>query len=105
MERINASDFLGKPQNYIAELDLTTEEIEARWGPHEITMDDLGPWFTFAFSLRSGILAALVREVENAPNPGYILTAIGVKDLSDILEEFLTESGIESNRVTRRGFE
>ncbi|GAA3048578.1 hypothetical protein GCM10020000_31130 [Streptomyces olivoverticillatus] len=74
-------------------------------GPRDISMDDLGPWFTFAFSLDSGFLAALVREVENAPTPGYILTVIGQKELQGILEDFLTESGFAPDRVLRRGFE
>ncbi|MFF4221053.1 hypothetical protein [Streptomyces nondiastaticus] len=105
MERIRVTDFHGKPQNYIAELDVTTDYLESHWGVHDVSMDDLGPWFTFAFALPSGTLAALVREVENAPNPGYILTAIGKNGLPDILEEFLAESGISADRVTRRGFE
>ncbi|MBO0652929.1 hypothetical protein J1792_09040 [Streptomyces triculaminicus] len=105
MRRIDASKFRGKPQNYVAELSATTEELEGLWGPNEITWDDLGPWFTFAFALNDGILAALVREVENAPNPGYILTAIGESPLAEILEAFLRESGFDAGRVQRRGFE
>ncbi|MEV6751779.1 hypothetical protein [Streptomyces sp. NPDC051214] len=64
-----------------------------------MTYDDLGPWLTFSFSLEDGTLAALVREVENAPHPGYILTAISDRPSSQILERFISEAGIDSESV------
>ncbi|EME98745.1 hypothetical protein [Streptomyces mobaraensis] len=89
----------------MAELGLTTEQLVSRWGREEITHDDLGPWFTFAFALDGGTLAALVREVDNAPSPGYILTAIGRQEPRVTLAEFLAESGLDGDRVLREGFE
>ncbi|MDW6064824.1 hypothetical protein SAZ11_51580 [Streptomyces sp. FXJ1.4098] len=104
MRRIDAEAFQGSPQAYVAQLDVTTEGLESRWGPHELTRDDLGDWFTFAFALDSGTLVALVREVEHAPHPGYILTAIGGEDPRAVLTEFLAESGLSADRVTHQGF-
>ncbi|GAA0334065.1 hypothetical protein [Streptomyces blastmyceticus] len=104
MKRITVPDFHGKPQKYVAQLDIATEQAEAQWGTHELSEDDLGPWLTFAFILSSGTLAALVREVDNAPSPGYILTAIGDRDPGETLAEFLAESGISAERVLHQGF-
>ncbi|MBP2404731.1 hypothetical protein [Streptomyces syringium] len=89
----------------MAQLDITTEYAESLWGEHELSTDDLGPWLTFAFTLEDGTLAALVREVHNAPNPGYILTVIGPKESRDALTEFLTESGLSPERVLHEGFD
>ncbi|WP_234364962.1 hypothetical protein [Streptomyces sp. RTd22] len=83
-------------------MEVTTEELESRWGAHDLTYDDLGEWFTFAFALPSGTLAALVREVHNAPSPGYILAAISQADPCDILAEFLTASGMTPEDVTHQ---
>lgn len=105
MRRIGAADFQGSPQAYVAQLDVMTESLESRWGPHELTRDDLGDWFTFAFALDSGTLAALVREVEQAPHPGYILTTIGGADPRVVLTEFLAESGLSTDSVTHQGFD
>ncbi|RNG24147.1 hypothetical protein EEJ42_17930 [Streptomyces botrytidirepellens] len=97
-----AADFRGSPQVYVAQLEVTTEALESRRGAHDLTHDDLGEWFTFAFTLPGGALAAVVREVHNAPSPGYILTAIGYADPSDILTEFLTASGMTAEHVTHQ---
>ncbi|MEW2575968.1 hypothetical protein [Streptomyces syringium] len=105
MRRIKASSFHGNPQKYVAQLDITTEYAESLWGTHELSADDLGPWLTFAFTLQDGTLAALVREVHNAPNTGYILTAIGYKESRDVLAEFLAESGLTSEHVLHEGFD
>ncbi|MEU1790593.1 hypothetical protein ABZ553_32915 [Streptomyces sparsogenes] len=105
MRRIDAAEFHGSPQAYVAQLEVTTESLEARWGPHELTRDDLGDWFTFAFALDSGALAALVREAEHAPHPGYILTAIGGEHPRAVLTEFLAESGLSADRVLHEGFD
>lgn len=103
MRRIAASDFNGSPQSYIAQLDITTEEIESRYGSGDITWDDLGPWITFAFALDNNTLVALVREKENAPAPGYILTAIGSTPPNEVLMEFIEEFGIPHSRVVHKG--
>lgn len=105
MQRITASEFSGSRQSYIAQLDITTEEIESRWGSAEITWDDLGAWTTFAFTLDNEVLVALVREKENAPTPGYILTAIGSEPPNEILTEFMEEFNIPHSRVVHKGFE
>ncbi|MGY0056223.1 hypothetical protein ACWY4P_06650 [Streptomyces sp. LZ34] len=105
MRRIDAADFHGSPQAYVAQLDVTTESLESRWGAHEVTQDDLGDWLTFAFTLDSGTLAALVREVQNAPHPGYILTAIGDADPRAVLSAFLAESGLSADSVTHKSFD
>ncbi|MGW2600695.1 hypothetical protein [Streptomyces klenkii] len=89
----------------MAQLDITTEQAERRWGASEITEDDLGPWHTFAFTLKSGTLAALVREVENPPHPGYILTVISESPPRETLEEFLTEADLSEWHVLHKGFE
>ncbi|MGK5638561.1 hypothetical protein ACSNOK_09660 [Streptomyces sp. URMC 126] len=105
MRRIDESEFRGTPQNYVAQLDLTTEQLVSRWGREEISLDDLGPWFTFAFALENGILAALAREVDNAPGPGYALTAIGEQDPRTTLAHFLAEAGLGADCVLHEGFE
>ncbi|MFM9369798.1 hypothetical protein [Streptomyces sp. Da 82-17] len=99
MERIPVVRFCGSPQKYVAQLDVTTEVLASRWGEPDITADDLGPWLTFPFALRDGTLAALVREVENAPHPGYILTAIGRGSPRDVLAAFLREHGLAEDTV------
>ncbi|GFE24196.1 hypothetical protein Sliba_46490 [Streptomyces nigrescens] len=104
MRRIAAADFTGSPQRYIAQLDVTTGEIESRWGSGDITWDDLGAWITFAFELNNDALVALVREKENAPAPGYILTAIGRTPPNEVLMEFIGEFGIPHSRVAHKGF-
>ncbi|WP_310720332.1 hypothetical protein [Streptomyces lydicus] len=104
MQRITASDFSGSPQSYIAQLDITTEEIESRWGSGDITWDDLGAWITFAFRLDDEALVALVREKENAPAHGYILTAIGNTPPDEILLGFMKEFDIPHSRVVHKGF-
>ncbi|WP_406218289.1 hypothetical protein [Streptomyces decoyicus] len=104
MRRIAASDFTGSPQSYIAQLDITTEEIESRWGSGDTTWDDLGAWITFAFTLDNEALAALVREKENAPAPGYILTAIGNWPPDEVLMAFIEEFDIPHSRVVHKGF-
>lgn len=100
--RIPAADFCGSPQAYVAQLEVTTEVLESLWGSPDITRDDLGEWITFAFALPSGTLAALVREMHNAPSAGYILTAIGHAGPRDILAEFLTASGMTPEHVTHQ---
>src|SRR4051794_28694516 len=49
---IPAADFRGSPQAYVTQLE-ATEDLESRWGAHDLTDDDLGEWFTFAFTLPS----------------------------------------------------
>ncbi|WFB11368.1 hypothetical protein LRS74_33335 [Streptomyces sp. LX-29] len=105
MRRVEATSFRGSPQQYVAQIRVTTEEVEDRWGPSELTQDDLGEWFTFVFALNGGILAALVRELDNAPAPGYILTAIGGVNLNQVLEDFLAECSLDSERVLHRATE
>ncbi|WP_326691620.1 MULTISPECIES: hypothetical protein [unclassified Streptomyces] len=108
MERVDAALLLRVVQ--AAYLDLTTEEAVQRWGDPDITWDDLGPWNTFVFRLADGTLAGLVREVENAPKPGYFLVAgneqtgnpTGV-DPADALTAFLAEAGLEESRVLIHG--
>jgi hypothetical protein len=86
----------------VAQLDLSTEVIESRWGPHEVTSDDLGPWLTFAFVMDDGTKTALVREVENAPHPGYILTAVSQEEPEDALSSFLAEARLPDTCVLHR---
>lgn len=105
MRRIDVSSFQGKPQKYVALIDITTQAAESRWGPHDLSEDDLGPWYTFAFRLDSGMLAALVKEVENSPNQGYALTAIGEREPREMLEDFLADSGFGEDRVLHRPFD
>ncbi|MHA7959994.1 hypothetical protein ACX9I7_19785 [Streptomyces sp. L500] len=105
MRRIDADAFCGSPQGYVAQIDIDTERAELLWGAGETSWDDLGPWFTFAFVLESGTLVALVREIENAPCPGYILTAIGDKGKRDVLVEFLGEADLTMSQVLHQGFE
>jgi hypothetical protein len=108
MERVGAA--LLRRNVQAAYLDLTTEEAIRRWGDPEITWDDLGPWNTFVFRLADGTLAGLVREVENAPKPGYFLVAgneetgypTGV-DPAAALTAFLAESGLDESRVLIHG--
>lgn len=98
MERVDAS-LLGRAVQ-VAYLDLDTEEAARRWGEPEITWDDLGPWNTFVCRLADGTLAGLVREVENAPKPGYFLIADG--DPAEVLPAFLSEAGFDEARVLER---
>jgi hypothetical protein len=49
-----------------------------------------------------GTKTALVREVENAPHPGYILTAISQEEPEDALASFLSESGLPDSCVLHR---
>jgi len=100
--RIPAAEFCGSPQAYVAQLEVTTGELESLWGLPDSTHDDLGEWFTFALALPSGTLVALVREVHNAPSSGYILTAIGHTDTHSTLAEFLTASGMAREHVTHQ---
>ncbi|MGW2331545.1 hypothetical protein ACWC5C_38140 [Streptomyces sp. NPDC001700] len=81
---------------------VTAEGLESLRGCADTTRDDLGEWFTFAFALPSGTLAALVREIHNAPSPGYILTAFGHADARGLLAEFITASGMTPEHVTHQ---
>ncbi|MGP3986022.1 hypothetical protein [Streptomyces sp. 3N207] len=107
MERVDAS--LLRRNVQVAYLDLSTEEAIRRWGEPEITWDDLGPWNTFVFRLADGTLAGLVREVENAPKPGYFLLAGNEEsgtpegiDTTEALAAFLSEAPFEEERVLER---
>ncbi|MBO8192257.1 hypothetical protein ITI46_11350 [Streptomyces oryzae] len=107
MERVDAS--LLRRNVQVAYLDLSTEEAIRRWGEPEVTWDDLGPWNTFVFRLADGTLAGLVREVENAPKPGYILVAANEEtstpagiDTAEALAAFLSEADFDEGRVRLR---
>ncbi|MDQ0848041.1 hypothetical protein [Streptomyces sp. V1I6] len=100
MERIGASDFRGTSQKYVAQLNISTQTLEARWGIHEVSHDDLGEWLTFAFRMGDGTAVALVREVAHAPCDGYILTAISELEAQPLLHAFLAEAEIDSTVVT-----
>jgi hypothetical protein len=108
MERVEAS--LLRRNVQVAYLDLTTEEAVQNWGEPEVTWDDLGPWNTFVFRLQNGVLAGLVREVENAPKPGYFLVASNEEtgtpqgvDPENTLLDFLAEAALDRSRVLLRG--
>ncbi|NSC24733.1 hypothetical protein FM076_27690 [Streptomyces albus subsp. chlorinus] len=110
LERVDAALLRGNV--YVAELDLSTEQAVREWGEPEVTWDDLGPWNTFVFRLADGTLAGLVREVENAPNPGYFLVAANEETgdptgvvPADALAAFLAEAGMDESRVLVRGFD
>lgn len=105
MKRICMVDFQGVPQSYVAQIDLTTEVAESMWGPHETSRDDLGEWISFAFVLSGGALVALVREMDNAPHPGYILTSITELSPRSLLAQFMVESGLSRDAVLHEGFE
>ncbi|MGP3973689.1 hypothetical protein ACTWQF_06515 [Streptomyces sp. 8N114] len=107
MKRVDASLLHRNVQ--VAYLDLDTEEATRRWGDPEITWDDLGPWNTFVFRLANGTLAGLVREVENAPKPGYFLLASNEQtgtpegiETTDALAAFLREADFPEARVLER---
>jgi len=107
MERVDAS--LLRRNVQVAYLDLSTEEAVRRWGEPEVTWDDLGPWNTFVFRLADGTLAGLVREVENAPKPGYFLVAANEEtgtpagiDTTEALAAFLSEADFDASRVLER---
>ncbi|MFI8853113.1 hypothetical protein ACIGW3_23395 [Streptomyces sp. NPDC053499] len=98
VERVDAA--LLRRNAQVAYLDLSTEEAVRRWGEPEVTWDDLGPWNTFVFRLADGTLAGLVREVENAPKPGYFLISDG--DPAEVLPVFLSETDFDEGRVLER---
>ncbi|MEU5300680.1 hypothetical protein ACH4YO_17980 [Streptomyces noursei] len=106
MRRIDAAQFTGKPQAFVAHLEIEEEEAERRWGPREITRDDFAAWITFAFELADGTPVALFRELDFPPAPGFIMSAIGHGDLRDILYSFLDEAGLPCDCVTEhKGFD
>ncbi|MGW1530051.1 hypothetical protein [Streptomyces sp. NPDC002159] len=98
MKRIEATELSGAP--YVAQLNISSDEAIDRWGPAEITSDDLGPWLTYVFKLHNGTKAALVREVENAPFDGFILTMDTAATPEDALAQFPAASGLPRGKVT-----
>ncbi|MFI1204379.1 hypothetical protein K2224_07535 [Streptomyces sp. BHT-5-2] len=106
MRRINVVQFTGKPQAFVAHLEIEEEEAERRWGPCDITSDDFASWITFAFELADGTPVALFRERDFPPAPGFIMSAIGNRDLRDVLNVFLGEADLPSDCVTGyKGFD
>lgn len=105
MQRIDSALFANGAKFYVAQLTISIEEIESVWGPADTSEDDLAEWLTFTFELQSGTKVALVREMHNAPHPGYILTAIGGDAPRDVVSQFLTEAGLDFGVVSHRGFD
>ncbi|MFI8262007.1 MULTISPECIES: hypothetical protein [unclassified Streptomyces] len=100
----------GRRALYVAHFDLSLEEATSLWGPHEEFDEawDLGRRMTFAFQLESGSFVSLT-TVEGQPVPGFSLF-VRTDDAADaylqsVLRQFLTESGMEENRVVHLGFE
>ncbi|WP_405849126.1 hypothetical protein [Streptomyces sp. NBC_01518] len=98
MKRIEAAQLSGAP--YVAQLNISLEAAAARWGAAEITWDDMGPWLTYAFELSNGARAAVVREVENAPTDGFILTMDAPETSEEALTRFLIEAELPREQVT-----
>jgi hypothetical protein len=99
MRAIPAAAWTGSADNaIIAQLDISSAEIEALGGVIERSESQLGPIEGAAFALDTGKVISLSRTAGN-PVPGFTLIVAG-PDYSGVLDRFLIEAGLGRERVT-----
>ncbi|MGW8703046.1 hypothetical protein ACWGOK_40080 [Streptomyces eurythermus] len=77
LKRVAARDVSPRETRYLAQVDIDSAALEERWGGPETIRDDFAEWFAFAFSPVDGEAFILLREAENPPAPGFILSVTG----------------------------
>lgn len=103
MDRISVAQLTTRLR-FVAQVNISLEEMEETWGPAEVARDDLCEWFSFAFRLSDDKIAQMIRAVEYPPTPGFILSVSPALENREGVEMVIAELGESWRAVTHSPF-
>ncbi|MGW1226877.1 hypothetical protein [Streptomyces sp. NPDC002530] len=100
LKRIPERNVRPSDVRWIVQIDVGLTQLEKLWGAPEVTIDDFTEWFCFAFSAGEENSFTLIRQVDYAPTPGFVLSVTGDLFSLEGVEAIIEALGISGARVT-----